>query len=133
MWSALVSDDFGAEFAVEGASIIFRDGGLGKNLKNGPAKVLRAAEITANRSAPEVENYMKGTAPWNDQTGNARSGLFARPYREGDEVGIILGHSVPYGIFLETRWSGRYAVIQPTIDHMGPVVMRNFERLMDRL
>jgi hypothetical protein len=48
-------------------------------------------------------------------------------------VGIVIGHSVFYGVFLEARWSGRYAIIQPTLDHMGPIVMRSFNRLLDRI
>ncbi len=126
-------DDFAVDFAVEGAQILFRDNGLGRNLKEGPRKVQRAAYITAQRQAPTVENYMKVNAPWQDQTGNARNGLFARPFIEGDSIGIVLGGSVSYQIWLEVRFNGRYAIIQPTIDHMGPVVMRSFTRLMDRL
>ena len=83
--------------------------------------------------APEVENYMKLNAPWTDQTGNARNGLAARAYEDGDEIGIVLFHQVDYGIWLETRWSGRYAIINPTIDSMGPEVMARFERLLDRI
>lgn len=94
---------------------------------------MKAAVVTANSMAPEVENYMKNNAPWEDQTGNARNGLFARPYHAGDETGIVIGHSVFYGIFLEARWSGRYAIIQPTLDVMGPKVMRRFNRMMDRM
>lgn len=94
---------------------------------------MKAAMVTAQSCAPDVENYMKMNAPWQDQTGNARNGLFARPYREGDEVGIDLGHSVDYGIWLEVRWSGRYAIINPTIDAMGPIVMRRYERMLDRM
>jgi hypothetical protein len=133
MLSDVASDDFVAEFAVEGFKLAFRDNGLGRNLKQGPRKVQQAAYITAQRDAPRVENYMKTNAPWEDQTGNARSGLFARAYIEGDEIGIVLGHTVPYGIWLEVRFNGRYSIIQPAIDAMGPVVMRDFSRLMDRL
>jgi hypothetical protein len=28
---------------------------------------------------------------------------------------LILLHSMPYGIWLEVRWSGRYAIIGPTM------------------
>lgn len=83
--------------------------------------------------APVVENHMKTTAPWTDRTGNARNGLAARAYAEGDEIGIVLYHQVDYGVYLETRFGGRYAVIQPTIDEMGPVVMARFDRLMERI
>jgi hypothetical protein len=133
MWSELASGEFAFDVAVAGARIIFRDGGIRNRLERGHETTMRAAELTAQLKAPDVENYMKTGAPWQDQTGNARNGLFARPYRDGDEVGIVLGHGVFYGVFLETRWSGRYAIIQPTLDHMGPEVMRAFNRMMDRM
>lgn len=106
---------------------------LAENLRTGPAKVHRAAVVTAHRMAPEVESYMKVNAPWTDRTGNARNGLAARAYEAGDEVGIVLYHQVSYGIWLEVRWSGRYAIINPTIDVMGPKVMQSFEGLLDRI
>lgn len=114
------------------ASIVFRDG-LSSSLKTGGAKVQDAAWRVAQYSAPRVENYMKMNAPWKDQTGNARNGLAARPYRAGTEVGIVLFHQVPYGIYLETRWDGKYAIIQPTIDAMGPEVMSLYDRILERM
>jgi hypothetical protein len=125
-------EEFVFEAAVAGGKILFRDGGLRSNLRNGPKQIMDAAWLTAQRSAPDVENYMKTNAPWTDQTSNARNGLTARAFKEGDTIGIDLAHSVPYGIYLEARHSGRYAIIQPTIDAMGPVVMRRFERLLER-
>lgn len=126
-------EEFTIDVVVAGGKFLFKDGGLRSNLRNGPKKLMEAAIITAQRSAPDVENYMKTNAPWTDQTGNARNGLTARPFQEGETVGIVLSHSVPYGIYLEAKWSGRYAIIQPTIDAMGPVVMRRYERLMERI
>lgn len=127
----------GGEFALEvgtaTAKLILRDGGLMSNLRNGPKKVKSAARATAARMAPRVENYMKNNAPWTDRTGNARNGLAARPYEDGDSVGIVLYHQVNYGIWLELRWDGKYAIINPAIDAMGPEVMRSYERLLDRM
>jgi len=93
----------------------------------------RAARITIERNAPQVENYMKLNAPWTDQTTNARNGLAARAYEDRGEYGIVLFHQVDYGIWLETRFGGRYSIINPTIEAMGPKVMRDFDRLLDRL
>lgn len=126
-------ENFTYEFVSEYLTIRFKDHGLGKSLKNGGSKVKEAAWRTALSMAPEVEAYMKINAPWTDQTGNARQGLAARAFREADSIGIILFHQVVYGIFLEARWSGRYAIINPTIEVMGPVVMRRFNRLLERL
>jgi hypothetical protein len=125
-------EEFTLDIIVAGGKFLFKDGGLRDNLRRGPKQLMAAAMVTAERSAPDVENYMKTNAPWQDQTGNARNGLSARAFQEGSTVGIVLSHSVPYGIYLEAKWSGRYAIIQPTIDHMGPVVMRRYERLLER-
>lgn len=102
-------------------------------LKDGKEKVMRAANIAVNSMAPEVENYMKLNAPWTDQTGNARNGLAARAYRAQDEVGIVLFHQVPYGVWLEVRWSGAYSIINPTIEVMSPKVMQRMERILERI
>jgi hypothetical protein len=69
-------------------------------------------------------SHMRSNAPWRDQTGNARNGLRATtnhvPFRRHS---IILSHGVPYGIWLEVRWSGRYAIIDPTMRAIGPQVL----------
>ncbi len=106
---------------------------LTPELGRAPGKVRRAALIAAQSMAPEVENYMKLNAPWTDQTSNARNGLAARAYQEGNDIGIVLFHQVSYGVFLETRWGGRYSIINPTIEVMGPKVMVRFDRIMDRI
>lgn len=116
-----------------GAVKILWDGDLGKNFRQGPEKVRRAAWIAASSMAPEVENYMKLNAPWTDQTTNARNGLAARAYQDHDETGIVLFHQVSYGIFLETRFNGRYAIINPAIEAMSPKVMARFDRLLERI
>ena len=113
-------------------AIVWKDGVI-PSLRQGKEKVLRASWIAAQSKAPDVENYAKINAPWTDQTGNARNGLAARAYREKDEIGIVLYHQVPYGIWLETRFGGRYAIIEPTIQAMSPEVMAAFERILDRL
>lgn len=105
---------------------------LQENLGAADRRFRRAAITTVNSMAPRTENYMKNNAPWTDQTGNARNGLAARAYSSGSEFGIVLFHQVPYGIFLETKFGGRDAIIQPTIDAMSPEVMSRFNRLLER-
>lgn len=124
--------DFVKEVA-GGAVKILWEGDLRENLRKGPEKVQKAAWATAQSMAPEVETYMKLNAPWTDQTTNARNGLAARAYAEGSEVGIVLFHQVSYGIFLETRWGGKYAIIDPAIAEMGPKVMDRYNRLLERI
>jgi hypothetical protein len=96
-------------------------------LRPGLARLFPALEISIEERlenvAQEIEDYMKANAPWEDQTGEARDGLRAELTDEGKGRSIILYHTVEYGIWLEVRWSGRYAIIQPTIEVMGPAVM----------
>lgn len=94
--------------------------------------------------AGEIQQWMQDNAPWEDQTGAAREGLRATVGREntggdiarelaggssGDnfEFGIVVYHTVDYGIWLEIRWNGKYAIIQPTIEHWGHAVMGALE------
>jgi len=83
--------------------------------------------------APKVQSHARVNASWVDQTGNARQGLSARAQHAPTSHAIVLFHSVPYGIWLEVRWSGRYAVILPTIESLGRQVMGDVRGLMGRL
>lgn len=69
------------------------------------------------------ESYAKENAPWQDQTGNARQSLHSFIEElSGDMVRLYLSHGVDYGIYLETKYAGRYAIIWPTIQrHIEPI------------
>lgn len=84
----------------------------------------KAIEEILEIAAEAVEEYAKSNAPWEDQSGAARDGLTAE-YRDQGlfKHSIVLYHTVDYGVWLEIRWNGRYAIIVPTIEHMGPIVM----------
>lgn len=79
-----------------------------------------------------VERYMKENAPWEDRTGDARSGLVAEEFNEISTMGISLEHSVDYGIWLEVRWNGKYAIIIPTLEVMGPALMASLTGIIER-
>lgn len=89
-----------------------------------PGVLDKAVEERLEDLASEVEAYARDNAPWEDQTGEARRGLTAE-YVDGGlfQHAIVLYHTVDYGIWLEIRWNGRYAIIVPTIEHFGPEVM----------
>lgn len=84
-----------------------------------------AIKVTAEMQAGamELEQYAKYTAPWTDQTGNARDGLTADVFQEGGEIVIDLRHSVDYGIWLELIQDGAFAVIMPTLEALGPDIL----------
>lgn len=89
----------------------------------------RAISAAMSYHASRAVAYAKRNAPWQDQTSNARNGLFATAQRNRPKYAIIIGHSVPYGVWLEVRWSGRYQIIRPTVDHEGPELMKTVSNL----
>lgn len=104
----------------------------------------RALRAAFEFHAPRAVAYARQNAPWTDRTTNARNGLFATVgngsgraasgrFTAGSGRGVYsltLSHGVPYGIWLETRFSGRFAIIRRTIDHEGPELMKTAQRLI---
>jgi len=83
-----------------------------------------AIEERLEELATQVEEYARANAPWADRSGSARQGLTAEHVDGGAfQHAIVLYHTVDYGIWLEIRWNGQYAIIIPTIEHFGPEVM----------
>lgn len=91
------------------------------------------AGVVKQRSHIAV-GWMKENARWTDRTGAARAGL--RTTTEHIPMvrhSINLIHSVAYGIWLEVRWSGRYAIIVPALIDQGPKMMLTLNKLFKRL
>ena len=85
----------------------------------------------AQRWAPEIENWMQENAPWTDRTGNARQSLYTEVEDvTGKMVQIILSHGVYYGIFLELKNAGRYAIVNPALDHFAPKIWADVKRML---
>jgi hypothetical protein len=84
----------------------------------------------ANYVNPQIIAAMRSGAPWQDQTGAARSGLDSQVEVDGDSVRIIAFHRVPYGVYLETRWSGRYQIIRPVLQEYAPKVLEAIGKLL---
>lgn len=78
-------------------------------------------------------DYMKANAPWTDDTGSAREGLDAKVDNKDGTISIDLFHTVDYGIWLEIRWGGTYAIILPTIETMGPQLMQQFKDIISEI
>lgn len=86
-------------------------------------KVIEAVKAVADYFKPVLEDYARQNAPWTDRTGNARQTLHAwTDELANDVVELWLGHGMEYGLWLEVRWGGRYAIIWPTIEqHLAPI------------
>jgi hypothetical protein len=80
--------------------------------------------------APAIESSMKANAPWTDRTANARQGLWCVPMRDGQTIIIHAAQSMDYGVYLETRNSGRYAVVLPTLETFYKPIWDGVEELV---
>lgn len=108
-------------------------GTLKTNLTGLDDKVDRALAAVVEFHAPRAQAYARQNAPWNDQTSNARNGLRAEAQHKRFLHSIVIFHSVPYGIWLEVRWEGKYAIIMPTVQHEGKEVMKTASKLLATL
>lgn len=95
------------------------------NLQNWMDGNIRNIRDAAEALKDEMVAAMKDNAPWEDQTGNARAELQGVVIWESPTTfTIMLGHgsTIDYGIWLEVRWGGRYAIIVPTIMQYAPTL-----------
>ena len=115
-------------------SMSFTKRELGRNLEQFPDRVDGAVHAVMEYQGQKAASHMKTNARWTDRTGNARNGLGYKVTWEPKVLHAIhLFHRVSYGIFLETRWAGRYAIILPTIQQFGPDTMRLLDKLFRRM
>lgn len=113
------------------ASGIIWTGDLPSNLKKVNSVVQSAIKVGVGVNATKAETWMKSNAPWTDRTSNARNGLTARPvFDSPDQAKIVLSHGVPYGIWLEVRWGGRYAIVGPAVEYWSPITMQFISKLI---
>ena len=87
------------------------------------------------RLKDEMVEYAKKNAPWNDREEGKRGSDANLPHarealqgavvwHDATHFTIFLGHGkdIYYGIWLEVRWGGKYAIILPTIHHFAPQI-----------
>lgn len=115
------------------SGLTWNDRALINQLRTFNARADRAIAAAVSYHASRAVAYAKQNAKWQDRTSNARNGLFAQAERDAPKYRIIVGGSVPYQVWLEVRWSGRYQIIRPTIDHEGPELMQTVSQLYARM
>lgn len=103
---------------------------LKANVEKFNDKVNRGVAAAFEYQAPKSAGRMKSEAPWTDQTGNARSGLFTATKHTGTSHSMLLSHGVAYGIYLERKHSGRYAIVVPEIPRAGQDIMRLISKII---
>ena len=93
--------------------------------------VLSARVLEVMREyAREMEDYAKSNHPWSNRTGDAEAGLTTTVEENPFRPKIYLYHTVSYGLWLEVRFNGLYAVILPTIEDLGPGLIRRIEEVI---
>jgi hypothetical protein len=107
--------------------------GLIANVERLDPRVDAAVGAVMERQGDLATAHMKINAPWTDRTGNARSGLGAKVFKQGSRWVMNLFGRANYQIWLEVKQDGKYAIITPTIQTWGPRVMANMTGLIERL
>lgn len=106
---------------------------LPKNIATLHPKIEGGLAVITSRVAGESQDFMRLNAKWNDQTGNARNGLFAKAESKPGMHRVICYHTMPYGIWLEVRWSGALGIIPETILTNGMKAMQYVNGLFSHL
>lgn len=88
---------------------------LSANLDKFNERANKGVAAAFEYQAPKSEARMKTGARWTDRTGNARGGLYTATSHTGNLHTLLLSHTMAYGIYLEVRFSGRYAIVTPEI------------------
>lgn len=92
-----------------------------------------AVDLVFDRYEPIAESYARTNAPWRDNTGNARAGLFAK--HDADPMvlhTLTVYGTMPYTFWLEVRWSGKYAIIGPTLFSIAPELSADLASAVNR-
>lgn len=119
--------------AIRGWSLTLDTSQIKTNLAQLPTKVDKMVAGVVERYIGVSEGYMKSNAPWHDRTGNARQSLHAVAVHAPGTHSLILAHGMPYGIWLEVRWAGRYAIIMKSVYTNGEAMMALLDRGLARI
>lgn len=84
------------------------------------ARLEADVDRVARTSGMAMEGAAKVNAPWQNDTGAARSSLRGFAQRDGDRIQIVLCAGMEYSPFLELARGGKYAIIWPTIEQELP-------------
>jgi len=96
---------------------------LGRNVGDYVTRMLGAVQDLCVFFAAKIEAYAKQAAPWTDRTGIARQGLTGKAVKTATGVILYLFHQATYGIWLEVKNAGRFAVILRSLEaHYSPLM-----------
>lgn len=114
-------------------SIDYDDSQLRNGIRQFDRRLNRAVGLTVDRRAMGTIGWLRTNARWTDNTGAARTGLFAVPNHLRTTHEILMAYSVTYGIWLEVANSGKYAIITPGMRIIGGMLMADLQYLINRM
>lgn len=87
--------------------------------------------VLLNNHKADIQEWMQQNASWKDRTGAARRGLYVDVSIMADSIVATLGYSVPYGIFLETKQTGKHAILTPAVDYWTPIIIEELQAIFE--
>lgn len=110
---------------------------------------VRQAELNLLKYfAAVIQTDARRNAPWTDRTGNARQALRAytsdqTPEKFGagvheypnpadlarDAVALYLAHGMEYGVYLETKYAAKYAIVMQTLRKYYPEITKQLKAM----
>lgn len=111
----------------------FRTDTLTQGIANFAFKTSNAMGEIAVDFANDLLDYAVKNAPWEDRTGDARAGLATTVVVRNESLEVDLFHTIDYGIWLEVRWGGKYAIIIPTVETLGPRLLEKMNGILSEI
>lgn len=93
-------------------------------------RLLEAVFQICETHAQLIADDARVSAPWQDRTGNARSGLHGTATRQDAGAGAKVAYSVAYGVFLERKNAGRFATVVPALQRGYAPLMSDIKALI---
>jgi hypothetical protein len=101
-----------------------------RNMADYLARKVAALQALGDHYAAKMEGEAKNNKPWKNQTGHAQQGLFGEAKAENTMLKVRLAHTVDYGVYLELANSGKFSILQPTVQKNAPQFFRDAERVL---
>lgn len=102
------------------------------NLKGCEEHMRKALLALGKQKALEMEAYAKQNAPWENQSGHARQGLFGEAIEDDGKLKVRIAHTMEYGVYLELSRKGRRPILEPTAQKFAPEFFEAAEELVNR-
>jgi hypothetical protein len=115
------------------SSFEFKPGSLKVNLKRFDYDINALVAGVVDYQGHKAVAWMKTNAKWKDRTGNARQTLSGHAEHSDTWHLIKLYGGVPYQIWLEVRWAGKFAIIGPAVKYQGLALMNRLRGIVNKL